>query len=208
MPSRAVHFVNGSYYHIFNRGVEQRDIFLQTGDYERFLGVLKYYRKHRSIRYSLWNPSDDKELGPNKLEILCCLMPNHFHLLLKQKEENGISNVLRLLQDSYTRYFNIKYHRIGPLLQGAFKAVHISSDEQLLHVSRYIHLNPFVANLVSDPSDYKWSSYQLYGQANEITSSQDILSFFKSTQAYREFINDHANYAKSLAAIKHEILDF
>lgn len=135
-------------------------------------------------------------------------MPNHFHLLLKQNKNNGISEFLRKICDSYIKYFNLRHKRQGPLLQGAFKAVLIESDEQLLHLSRYIHLNPFVANLVDDLSDYKWSSYPDYfSSTNQYTETKHVLNFFRTNAKYREFITDQKDYAKSLHTIKHQLLD-
>ena len=91
-----------------------------------------------------------------------CLMPNHFHILLQQLQDNGISTFVRKLLNSYTRYFNTKNERIGPLFQGQFKAVRVESDEQLLHLTRYIHLNPLVGYVVKDLRNFEWSSYLDY----------------------------------------------
>ena len=91
-----------------------------------------------------------------------CLMPNHFHLVVKQRKENGIKNYLANISNSYTKFFNTKHDRVGPLLQGTFKAVWIETDEQLLHVVRYIHLNPVEAGIVQAPENYLWSSYPAY----------------------------------------------
>lgn len=92
-------------------------------------------------------------------------MPNHFHLLLKQTKENGISKLVANFQNSYTRYFNLKNERVGPLFQGVFKALRVKTDEQLIHVSRYIHLNPYSSSVIKSFEElkrYPWSSVEEY----------------------------------------------
>lgn len=135
-------------------------------------------------------------------------MPNHFHFLIKQLKEKGISIFLSQLSNSYTKYFNVKYGRIGPLLQGAFKAVRIETDEQLVHVSRYIHLNPVVSGIVKLPEEYTWSSYQEYiQQAPFFCSIEEVMGLFKSPRKYRKFVEDQIDYASKLELIKHHLLD-
>ncbi len=132
-------------------------------------------------------------------------MPNHFHLLVKQLEESGISNLIRKTIDSYTRYFNTKYERVGPLFQGPFKAVWVESTDQLVHLSRYIHLNPIVGDLVDDLKEYKWSSYLNYIHLtkNELCNTEEILQLFPQTNSYKQFVLDRIDYAKKLEEIKH-----
>lgn len=110
---------------------------------------------------------------------------------------------------SYTKYYNIKYNRVGPLLQGEFKAVLIESDEQLIHVSRYIHLNPIVSFLIKEMNQYRWSSYKEYvgDSADRICSKESVLGFFKTSTDYEKFISDHISYAQDLELIKHQLLD-
>lgn len=147
------------------------------------------------------------------VELICfCLMPNHLHLLLSQKKDNGISKFMANLQNSYTRYFNTKHERIGPLMQGQFKAVLIEDDEQLLHVSRYIHLNPYSSFIVKDLTDlekYPWSSLPEYLGivSTSICNKQVILSYFKSVEDYKKFVFDQADYQRKLEKIKHLILE-
>lgn len=213
MPYRKVTFINGGIYHVFNRGVDQKPIFLEKGDYKRFINLLDYYKYTREVKYSIaiTNPHQvwDSQ-GDPLVDLICyCLMPNHFHLLLRQTTESGVSNFLRLIQNSFTKYFNTKHQRTGHLLQGLFKAVQINTDEQLLHVSRYIHLNPFVAGLINDLKGYQWSSYRDYfEEKNQDIDSTSILSFFKTPPEYERFVVDHADYAKSLEKIKQEGIDF
>lgn len=136
-------------------------------------------------------------------------MPNHFHFLIKQLKDNGISSFISQLTNSYTKYFNTKYTRVGALLQGTFKAVHIESDEQLIHLSRYIHLNPIVSGLTKDLNTYEWSSYLEYMSDMAFYSSpQEILNFFSSPKKYREFVEAQVEYGTSLEILKHRAVDF
>ena len=165
MPSRVFPFVNGQYYHIYNRGSEKRIIFENRLDYHRFLASMVYYQLagpkpkfSNTLKRKSFKNSDQKIV-----DIICfCLMPNHFHFLLRQSQENGVTEFTSKLSNSYTKYFNTKHNRIGPLFQGEFKAVLVESDEQLLHLSRYIHLNPFVSYLTKNLNYYEWSSYEEY----------------------------------------------
>lgn len=214
MPRRIIPFMNNEFYHIYNRGVEKRDIFTQPRDYKRFLRTCYYYQflgqKPSFSRFSKSQLNTFKPLNENKLvEIICyCLMPNHFHFLLRQLKDNGVSIFISRLTNSYTKYFNTKYTRIGPLLQGAFKALRIESDEQLIHVSRYIHLNPVVAGLVKNLDQYLWSSYHDYMQGKStICSVNEILKFFPSAEKYKEFIEDQIDYGITLEILKHQTYD-
>ena len=112
------------------------------------------------------------------------------------------------LSNSYTKYFNIRYKRVGPLLQGAFKAVRIESQEQLIHVSRYIHLNPVVSGLTKKPEDYLWSSYLEYTQTNNLFCIPfEILNLFSSREKYTQFVEDQIDYGTTLEFIKHHLVD-
>jgi putative transposase len=221
MPVRFVPLANEQYYHIFNRGVAKQPVFLDKKAYNRFLLTLSYYRYSRLplklsrlLQLSVKDRTDLFTHLPKRngalVEILCCvLMPNHFHLLVKQKRDNGISTFLRRSINSYTRYFNTKNKRNGPLFQGAFKAVRIESEEQLLHVSRYIHLNPLVSYVVKEANfiKYPWSSFQCYIGNNDdkfsFIDTSAIHSYFTSATRYKKFIYDHDDYAKKLESIKH-----
>jgi putative transposase len=211
MPYRITPLINENFYHIFNRGVEKRVIFLDEKDFTRFLKTIFYYQlKGPRPRFSRYNPFIHNNLSSEKIVdiVVFCLMPNHFHLLLKQVNENGISEFLRKVSNSYTRYFNTKYRRVGPLFQGQFKAVLVETNEQSIHVSRYIHLNPLVSNLVKDLKDYIWSSYKDYlEENNSLVNKGEILSFFSSVKSYQDFVMDHEAYARSLELIKHQLLE-
>jgi putative transposase len=136
-------------------------------------------------------------------------MPNHFHLLVRQCRDRGISTFAQRALNSYTRYFNIKYDRVGPLFQGKLKKVLVDDDGQLLHLSRYIHLNPYVDQLINKPGKYVWSSYKFYltNQKNRLCEPKLILEMIGSNLDYKKFVEDYADYAKSLALIKHSQLE-
>lgn len=214
MPYRTTPFVTGQYYHIFNRGNEKRRIFADNRNYQRFLKTILYYQidgpKPKFSHSSIVKLS---KLDPSKriVEINCyCLMPNHFHFILKQVKGGGISEFLSKLQNSYTKFFNTKYNRVGALFQGQFKAVLIESDEQLLHLSRYIHLNPYGAFIIKNLADYEWSSFNEYintSAVKKLCSKDIILGFFKSDDEYKKFVLNQANYAQKLELIKHQLID-
>lgn len=214
MPGRITPLVTGEFYHIFNRGSEKRDIFTQSRDYSRFQKTFYYYHflgrkpsfsKFAKSQLSSFEPNPNKKL----VDIICyCLMPNHFHFLIKQLKDNGISTFISQLSNSYTKYFNTKYRRIGPLFQGAFKAVLVETDEQFIHLSRYIHLNPVVSGLTKRLNDYHWSSYLEYINGKGFyCSPEEILSFYPSPDSYTEFCEDQIDYGTSLEILKHRTVD-
>lgn len=176
-------FENGVYYHIYNRGNRKQQTFLQNRDYERFLEKIITYKKKFPVKISAY-----------------CLMPNHFHFLLQQLATNSISRFLSDLCNSHSKYFNIKYETVGSLFQGRFKEKRVDRDEYLIHLSRYIHLNPvelfsFVDSetMVNQLLAYQWSSLPLYlsGTSDEIADPQPILQYFSKKDPaadYKEFI--------------------
>lgn len=195
MPYRSTIFIQGNYYHVFGRGNEKKNIFLDYTDYERFLSRMKEYRIiHR-------------------ISIICyCLMPNHYHILLKQDTNKPISSFIHRLTVSYSMYFNRRYDRVGHLFQGSFKATLVTKDEYLLHLSRYIHLNPQkIINSTSGLGYYPWSSYSEYLNSDKegICEKDIILQQFNSiqpSQAYREFVNKIISTAE-LIKIKSLIIE-
>lgn len=225
MPYRKVVFAPGQIYHIFNRGVAALPIFLDFRNHLRFLRLVDYYRFLNtpfsfSQLTSLSKEEKEKILaGLRKkniihIEILAyCFMPNHFHFLLKQITDKGVSDFMTNLQNGYAKYFNIKNERAGPLFQSMFKAVRVENNEQLLHVSRYIHLNPATAYMVKSEKlkDYKWSSLKDYLGKNSdsfsFVRSEMVLSFFKRREAYGKFVLDQASYRRELDKIKHIIIE-
>lgn len=213
MPYRTVPLVNDQSYHIFNRGVAKLPIFTDRRDYNRFLETIYYYQfQGPKPQFSQLKRFKDFKFEKNKkiVEIFCyCLMPNHYHFLVKQLQDNGVSEFINKISNSYTKYFNTRHTRVGPLLQGQFKAVRVESDEQLIHLSRYIHLNPIASFLIKELREYTWSSYLAYigMQIDKLCTNEFILSMFKTKQKYEQFVLDRADYSQSLESIKHTLID-
>ena len=216
--NRSIVLATEHVYHIYNRGVERRHIFTDSREYKRFVDTMTYYQyANPVIRYSKYlqqplevrkNILDDLRSHPKVIDLYAyCLMPNHFHFLIRQQNDKGISQYLSNISNSFSKYFNTKHIRVGPLLQGTFKAVLIETDNELLHVSRYIHINP-VASLViaiEKLDQYPWSSFSDYlGKTLcPVTTTTPVLSHFSSSQTYREFVYDQVAYAQTLEKIKH-----
>jgi putative transposase len=220
MPGRKTPLVNDQVYHLLNRGSASQPIFLNTRDYRRLIKIIGFYRfSHHPVRLSAFLKLSQTrreeylkeivEKGQELVEIFCfCLMPNHFHFLVRQKEDEGVSKFMSQIQNSYTRYFNIKNKRVGSLFQGSFKAVMVETDEQLIHVSRYIHLNPYSSYVVKSMKDlnvYPWSSLPDYlGEEHySFLKKELILGLFKDTKDYRDFVFNQAEYQRELKTIKH-----
>jgi putative transposase len=163
-------FTSGNILHIYNRGNNKEKIFFDDQDYKAFLfrvGLcLGFIEKELNEEKLISMPySRIRITGTKKNDCKLyafCLMPNHFHLLMKQVGDIPISSFVLRLCTSYARYINKKYKRVGHVFQDKFKAVLIENDSQLMWTSSYIHMNAVKDGLVKYPSDYKWSSYNDY----------------------------------------------
>ena len=209
-------FVNQSYYHLYNRGVAKQKIFSEMNDCLRLLKTFGFYLDDaHKTKLSEISKKEFKIINltePKKplVEIICfCLMPNHFHLLIKQLIDNGISTFIRRSLDSYTRYYNRKHDRVGPLFQGRFKSVPVESDEYILHLSRYIHLNPFSNKLAAEADEYPWSSYNNYlrNQRTRICHPKFLLDLLGSTKEYHKITEDYKEYTQSLEEINKLLIE-
>lgn len=211
---------DGEVYHVFDRSIAEFRIFNDYSEFSRMKNIIPYYQKEMpAIKYSdfirsayikrnFLNRNVNSPDAEKLIEIIAyCIMPTHLHLILKQLKKSGISIFMNNLLNSYTRYFNTKHKRKGPLWEGPFKSVLIKSDEQLLHLTRYIHLNPVTAYLVDKPEDWIASSYLEYlGEAKEkICKFSGILDI--EPVSYRKFVEDRISYQRDLAKIKDKILE-
>lgn len=215
MGYRLEPFAPGEIFHIYTRGVEHRRIFLNKSDRARFLALLIHCLPVGQIRsYSTAQKLKQQPFltdeGSGLVDLLCyCLMDNHIHLLLKENTERGISTYLQRVLNAYARYFNIRRHRTGPLFAGPFRAVSIEGDEQLLHVSRYIHLNPYAAGMVDTVQSYAWSSFPEYiaSGSTQIQCHMGLIKSMMNATSYRNFVIDEADFSRELASIKHLLLE-
>lgn len=209
-------FVEKEIYHIFNKSISNYGIFRDFNNSQRFLNVVEYYNNHLITKsfsqfiirkkFDYQNIIYPKDFTYIKI-ISYCIMPDHYHFLLKILTGNTLSKLISTIENSFTRYFNIKFDRKGPLWQNSFKSVEIRSNEQLLHVSRYIHLNPTTSNLVDKPEDWKFSSYRDF-----ITDERVLKKFVKEIsiddmKSYKQFVENNIKYQRELKHIKKLILE-
>ncbi len=168
----------GEFYHIYNRGMQKQPIFTSDADRFRFLFLILVLQGKNPIRnmsrsvktsvqHSMLHISDETKndiLKNRNIELVAfCLMPNHFHLIVHEIEENGISKYMQRVQNAYTKYFNTKYEKTGHLFQGSYKSKHIMDDRYLLYLSAYVHKNPCeLFNIKDQEEKYYWSSFQDY----------------------------------------------
>lgn len=224
MPYRKIPIITGEIYHVFNRSIARQPIFLNQRDYERILAVLYFYSFDRpKLRFSHYNRLSYNEqkafledLIKNNTRLVdiiaFCFMPNHLHLLIKEIKGKGISTLMAKLQHSYAKYFNTKNKRTGSVFQAMFKIVRIETDEQLLHVTRYIHLNPLTSYILKDINqleNYPWSSYMDYFSIRKLSfiNKNLLLGFFSSKNALKKFTSDQVDYQRKLGKIKHLLFE-
>lgn len=198
-------FGAGEYYHIYNRGNEKRKIFLDEEDFNFLL---------LRLRQGLF--PDHEQLGcvsplpPKAFSLISyCLMPNHFHFLIRQNTDLPTSKLISKVCTSYAMYFNKKYKRVGHLFQDQFKQVLIDDNSYLTWLSAYIHQNPKVAGLVNDSADYFWGSYPdfLGLRANKLCERGIVLDQFEGIQEYKKFVDESYEIIKQRKDIEHFLLD-
>ncbi|MCX6731439.1 MAG: transposase [Candidatus Parcubacteria bacterium] len=197
----------GEYYHIYNRENSKQNLFLEERDWIRFLFLVLYLQSPISfnnmgrpvsyfVRHRRFNISGEDVINIVKnryVELInFCLMPNHFHITAREVKEGGISKYLQRIQIAYTKYLNTKHEKSGHLFQGSFRSVHIKNNEQLLHLSAYIHRNPREINQWKNKENqYPWSSYQDYVQENRwgaLLKREIILGQFSNVKEYKNFV--------------------
>jgi len=215
-------YAENTIYHVYNRGVEKRDIFLDEQDYKVFLGYLKEYLspppsledrikksftlKGRTFKGVSRQPNNYCE----KIDLLAyCLMPNHFHFILKQNDDkNTLKEFMRSLLTRYSVYFNKKYERVGSLFQGKYKAIIVMDEVYLLHLSRYIHINPYeiTKDLVNAYSSY---AEYLGIRHTDWIKPKLILSYFTNQKTIPEFtaINTYKSFVENYLKDNSNILE-
>jgi len=219
MPGRVLPLVKGKVYHIFSKSIAEFKIFRNNIEYERMSNAVKYYKADNvPLKFSNFLRIKNKEKAfkryfgkiKDRVKIMAyCFMPTHIHLVLEQLKPEGISVFMSYICNSYTRYFNIKTKRKGPLWESRFKNVLVKTDEQFLHLTRYIHLNPVTACVVEKPEDWSFSSYKEFlgevGEEKAICSYSDLVKI--DSKDYQKFVNSRIDYQKKLAKIKKIFLE-
>ena len=212
MSSLKLKLENNCFYHIYNIGIEERIIFEAKKDILRFQNAIEYYQNSSNpFRFSFRNKKNNIENTSAKklVEVLVfCVMPNHFHLILKQISDNGISLFMSKLTNSYVRYFNQKSKRLGPLFKSSFKFSKLENIDELIKVSRYIHLDPLKSNIVTNLDTFPFSSYSQYvNNSAGFCNTNIILNTYNNSQEYKNFIQDQEDYQKSLEDLKSQIFE-
>ncbi len=226
---RKTEFINGEIYHIYNRGTDKRNIFMDRYDFQRFLLSMREFNREeagKTIREILRNDScrdrvsaecRDSVSASGLVKVVAyCLNPNHYHLILEQQVDGGISKFMHKIGVAHTMYFNEKYNRSGSLFQGKFKAVHINSNEYLLYLSAYVNKNNFIHGGTNERWPYSsWLDY-INGVGRDTVSTftptgfcrdwistyytceKDIIldQFGRSAEEYKKFVEMNADYLK------------
>lgn len=210
--TRSMTFSIGEFYHVYNRGVEKRKIFLSDSDYKRFVALLHLCNSTDPVHIDMRRTTLDEILDTSPKNRLVdvgayCLMPNHFHLLLHESREDGISQFMHKLTTAYTMYFNKKNNRNGRLFQGVFKAEHANKNEYLKYLFGYVHLNPIklvdskwkdngIKNKTSAKNfleKYEYSSYPEYAGLNRkekvILSPKSFPGYFDKKTDFKKMIS-------------------
>jgi putative transposase len=192
MPYRGDPFVQRHYYHIYNRGVGRGLLFFNPGNYKHCLRLVKRYCQKYGITV-----------------IAYCLMPNHYHFLLRQETDEPLSKFINVLFNAYVQAVNRQQDRTGTLFEGRFRHVWVDREEYLVHLCRYIHLNPVEAKLVSQAGDWPYSNYLEWVNQRSGTLKDEafIRERFPTPEAYRQFVADHQDEVKAREIIKKYVWD-
>lgn len=226
--SRNISFGIHEWYHCFNRGVDKRKIFLSNTDYDRFLALLYLANSNEPVHIddlTKYKESRGRTLLDEAYEVTrgemlvdvgaYCLMPNHFHLILRERIEGGITAFMRKVSTGYTMYFNKKNDRTGPLLGGKFRARHISDDRYFKRVVNYVHANPaeiieskWKQGIIQHRKEvrdfleaYKYSSLSYFVKPNmdtsSITNKELVLDIFETFPSTNDLLEDAITFAKN-----------
>lgn len=206
MPSRHIEktYAEDSFYHVFNRGVEKRNIFIEDIDYKYFLHLFERYlnNEKKLDKYYREAPSYSENIEL----VAYCLMPNHFHMLVYQKDKDAMQKFMRSIGTAYSMYFNKKYKRVGNLFQDRYKAVLINDNSYFAHISRYIHLNPL--DIKKDFRLYPYSSLNAWiedTQRPNWLKPGRVQCQFKNSADYLDFLESYKEIKADLDIIKKDL---
>lgn len=190
------------YYHVYARGNSKQPVFLDEEDYSVFLNLLKRYMSEEVVKDKSGREYANYYAAVELLTF--CVLPNHFHMLIYQRDAGVLMQLMKSIMTAYAMYFNKKYGRLGPLFESRYKASRISNDLYLQHISRYIHLNP------EKWEDWPWSSLPYYRgeySASWIRPGRVLELFDGSYEKYHEFLADYGDYRAYLESLKRELAD-
>jgi len=221
MGNKKIILANNEFYHIFNRTIANETVFNNKHHLNRILSLIDFYRFKVPLSYSKFQslPKEEKEKilvgiynSSPLVEIYCfAFMPNHYHFLIKQLQDNGIEDFISNLQNSFAKFYNKKYDRKGSLFCHSFERVRIETEEQFIHVSRYIHLNPVTSCIIKleELDNYLFTSFPAYlgKRLFSFINTEIILNHFKTNQRYKEFVYNQSDYQKKLREIKHLLIE-
>lgn len=221
MPRRKTVLATNEIYHIFNRSIAKQEIFSSAVSLRKVIEIVDFYRFPQKMRLSKFKNLSKKlredylfslKRETSLVEVYAfAFMPNHYHFLLKQIQDKGISLFISNFQNSFAKYFNIKNDRNGALFQNSFKGKRVETDEQLLHISRYIHLNPVTSYIIEfdDLIFYPYTSFIYYHKKtnNSFVNTEFLMKFFSSQEDYNNFVKDQVGYQRDLAIIKDLLLE-
>ncbi len=179
MKASKSEFFKDTIFHMYNRTVENENLFREESDYDLFLTILQ--NKMDVVQVSIFS---------------YCLMPNHFHFLLRQDSDTPVYRLFNALFSSYVQKYNLKYGRKGALMAGPLQSKVIDKDDYLLNVSRYIHLNPVKAGLVSHPEDWKYSNFREWVgiRKGKLFNNLILNAFYSTSDRYKETINEYSQW--------------
>lgn len=203
MPSRNIikEYSPNSYYHIYARGASKQKIFIEAVDY---LFFTRLFERYLSDKQKLSKTGEPYPNFNKNIELVAyCLMTNHFHLLIYQENIGDLQLFMKSVMTSYSRYFNMKYKRSGPLFESRYKAVRIDKQSYIEHITRYIHLNP------RRWQNYYNSSLKFYRDGNEPEwlKNDKIIDLFRTREEYMIFVSDYEEMRDMLAEMKHQLAD-
>ena len=202
---RNIKIAPGEHYHLFNRAVNKQVIFHDVRDYARFLFLILYFQSEikfpqigrivkEFVKSRAFDTGDEQEISKNRtVELVAfCIMPNHFHLIVKELEEGGIADYMQRVLTAYSKYYNVKYEKSGHVFQGPYRVVHIENDRQMLYLSAYVHRNPReLKGWLGREGSYPWSSYTDFVERNrwsKLLMPDIILGSFKGPEKYKKYL--------------------
>ena len=192
MAQRSVKFTQGEYYHIYNRGCGREIIFRESENYSYLLRLVQKKLPQFQVAF-----------------IAYCLMPNHYHFILRQDTDISVGNFVKNIFNSYSKAFNKRYKRSVTLFEGPFQARHINKQEYLIHLCRYIHRNPVDAGLVKSPEEWPFSDYCNWIGAKESTylDKDFIENIFYTAKDYETFVKEFVPPSKVKNGLNSFFLD-